>query len=83
MIHNVTQRPDGFYECGNIDDNSITLWACYYDDSVQNIVVEYQITTTPINYAEGPLMDGWIGIYSDDSAEELKTELENRGKTLI
>ncbi len=83
MIHNVTQREDGFYECGNIYDDSINLWACYYDDNSEFISEELQTTTTPINYAEGPLQEGWIGIYSDESAEELITELENRGKTIV
>jgi len=83
MIHNVTEREDGFYECGDIDNDSLDLWACYYDESSENIVSELQITQTPVNYAEGPLTNGWLGIYSDTSLNELITELESRGKTIL
>lgn len=84
MIYEATERPDGFYEMGDFNDDSLNIWGVYYDDSVSEIVERYQILWDPVNYTEGPLSPGWIGIYSDQSRQELITELiDNRGKTLI
>ena len=70
MIIQPTIREDGYYEMGEEFNDSITVWAAYYH-STQTVILTTQITNDPAYHIEGILEDGFIGVGSDTSRQEL------------
>lgn len=74
-------REDGVMEFGEKDNPNKQVWAAMYHPS-QEEIVDGQITTTPANYIEGKLPDGFVGVGSEVSQEVLEEELTKRGKKI-
>jgi len=83
MIHEI--KKSGKHHIGDRDDESLTIWACYYTNTDDNIIeASKEITMSPFNYAKATLPPNWFCVYSDTSREELIQELENnRGKEVV
>jgi len=81
MIIYPTQREDGYYEFGDESNENLTIWAAYYHSS-QSELTSSQITNDPAYHIEGIIIEGYIGVGSDSSKEELIMHLENEGLTI-